>query len=96
MSLDFLKPSLGLRAHLVHPCCRSVLQLGMLFVFPRSLGGAECVTLLAALDFVAGYFGQERTPATLANKFVDGSNHIHRKDDVRSSAQTLLHTHSVT
>ena len=60
MLLDFLKPGLRLSTHLAYPSCRSILQLGMIFVFPRSLGGAECVELLDALDFTAGYLGQER------------------------------------
>ena len=67
MLLDFLKPGLRLSTHLAYPSCRSILQLGMIFVFPRSLGGAECVALLEALDFTAGYLGQERTSAPLAD-----------------------------
>jgi hypothetical protein len=61
----------------------------MIFVLPRSFGISQGVALLAALDFVAGYLCQERTPAALADEFIDAGNHFERKDDVRSSAQIL-------
>ena len=92
MLLNLLKPCLGFRAHLAHPSCRSVLQFGMIFVFPRSPGGAQSITLPATLDFVAGDLGQECTSATFADEFVDVGDQINREYDMRSSA----HTHSVT
>lgn len=96
MLLDFLKPSLGLRAHLAHPCCRAVLQSGMIFVLPRSGRFSEGITLLPTLDFFARYLRQEGTAATPTGEFVDVGNHVNRQDDVRSSAQIPRHTPSVT
>jgi hypothetical protein len=52
--------------------------------------------LLEALDFVAGYLGQKCTPAALADEFIYAGIHVNRKDDARSSAQILRHTHSLT
>jgi hypothetical protein len=47
----------------------------MILVLPRPLGGSQCLALLAALDFVAGCLCQERTPAALADEFVDVGEH---------------------
>jgi hypothetical protein len=47
--------------------CRPVVQFGMIFILPRFFGGAQCIGLLAVLDFVTSYLGQERTSAPFAN-----------------------------
>jgi len=94
--LNFLKPDLGLSPHPIHPRRRAVFEFRMVFVLPCSLGGAQSVALLAALDFIASHFGQKRTPAALADELVDVGNQVNRKDDVGSSAYSLRHTLSVT
>lgn len=71
MLLDFLKSFFGLRAYLAHPSGGTVLQFGMIFVLPGSLGGAQRVALQVALDFVVGRFGNKGTAALFANQFVD-------------------------
>src|ERR1700683_2999630 len=96
MSLEFLKPSLGLSAHLTHPCLRSVLQFGMIFVFPRPRRFAQRLALLASLNLIARNVGEERTTPPLANQLVDVGDQVNRKNDVRSAAQNLRHTSSVT
>ena len=47
MLLDLLKPFLGFSAHLPHPGSRSILQFGMIFILPCSVGGSQCNMLLA-------------------------------------------------
>ena len=78
MLLDLLKPFLGFSAHLPHPGSRSILQFGMIFILPCALGGTQRITLLAALDFVAGYLGEERTAASLTDQLVDVGHHVNR------------------
>lgn len=96
MFFDRLKSLLGLRAHLAHPSGRSVLQFGMIFILPCSLGGTQRIALLATLNFVADNLGDKRTAASLTDQLVDIGHHVDRQDDMRSSGQTLLHTISVT
>jgi len=96
MLLDLLRPLLGFRAHLAHPSSRSVLQFGMVFVFPSSVGGPQRIALLTTLNFVAGDLNEERTAAPFPDEFVDVGNDVNRQDDMRSAAQILRHTHSVT
>jgi hypothetical protein len=78
MPLDFLEPGLGLIPHYPDPSGGSVLQLGMILIFPRSLCHSQSFTLLATLDFVAGNLRQEGAPASLPDEFVDVRNHIER------------------
>jgi hypothetical protein len=68
----------------------------MIFILPRSFGGAKGIALLATLDFVAGHLGQERTAASLADQLVDVGNYVNRKDNMRSASQMSGHTRSVT
>ena len=89
MLLDLLKTLLGLSAHLPHPSSRSVLQFGMIFILPCARCGTQSITLLATLDFVAGYLGEERTATTLTDQLVEVGHHVNRQDDMRSSAQVL-------
>lgn len=96
MLLDFLEPGLRFSSHLSNPCSGSVPQLRMIFVFPCPFGGEQRFKLLTTLDFVAGYFRQERTSASLSDEFVDVGYHVNGKCHMRSSVQILGHTHSVT
>ncbi len=86
MLLDLLKPFLRFGAHAPHPFSRSILEFGMVFVLPCSICSAQRISLLSTLDFVASYFGQERTATALADQFVDISHHINRQNDVGSLA----------
>jgi hypothetical protein len=51
---------------------------------------------MAELNLTRGKLGQERTTPTLANQLVDVGHQVDWKNDVRSSAQSLRHTYSVT
>ncbi len=51
---------------------------------------------MAELDLALGDLSKERTPAPLADEFVDFGNQLNRQDDLGSSDYALGHTLSVT
>ena len=96
MLLDLLRPLLRFRTHLAHPSDGSILRFRMVFIFPSSVGGPQRIALLTTLNFVAGDLNEERTAAPFPNELVDVGNEVNWQDYMRSSAQILRHTHSVT
>ena len=68
----------------------------MIFGFPCSGSFLQDVALAAKLNFALSQLGEKRTPASLADEFVDIGNHVNRQNDVGSPAQTFPHTYSVT
>lgn len=79
-----------------HPRGRSLSQFRVVLGVPCSGGFPQHFALAAELDLALGQLGQERTPAPLADKLIYLVNNINRQDDMRSSAETLGHTSSVT
>lgn len=96
MAFNLLKPLLGFRAHLPHPGFRSILQFGMIFVFPCSAGGAQRILLPAALDFVAGYFSDKCATTAVSDQLVNIGDHVSGQADVRSFGNGSRHTPTVT
>ena len=68
----------------------------MIVGLPGPGGFAQGLSLPANLDLALGKLRQERTTTAFADKLVDLGNQIDRKDYVRSAAQALRHTPSVT
>jgi hypothetical protein len=93
-SFQFLKAVIVESAHLPYSGGGSLRPLRVVFGLPRSGGFPQDLALPAELDFALGQLGQERAPAVLADQLIDVGDHVNRKDDVRSSAQTLGRSHS--
>src|SRR5580658_9584209 len=84
------------RADLPHPRISSIRQFRMLFVRPGSGRRPQSFALAAELDLALSEFRQKRTPPPLADQLIDVGNHIHGKNNMRSSSHTSRHTPSVT
>lgn len=72
-------------ANLSHPGGGALRKFRVVLSLPRSGGFAQNGALAAELDLALGYLGEERTPAALADKFVDVGNYFNRQNDMCSS-----------
>jgi hypothetical protein len=79
-----------------HPSGGSLDQFWVIFGFPCTGSFAQHFALAAEFNLALRQLGYKRTPAPLADEFVDVGNQFDRKDDVCPSVNILLHTHSVT
>ena len=68
----------------------------MILVFPSPRSVSKSLALAADHNLAAGDFSEERTPAPLADQFVDFGDQIDGEDDMGSAMECLRHTPSVT